>query len=284
MTEGAEPAELTASAVRIGELEKLGAGREAELFLWPHGGVVKLFRTPGDAAAAQREAACLALLRASGAAVPRLLGTVTIEQRPGVVMERLVGPDQLQLIVSRPWTMWKVAESLARLHAQLHAGVAPERLPSLKATLRQEIAQSGSVPPDVRARALAELDRLADGVAVCHWDFHPGNVIETAAGPRVIDWGAVHRGQALADVARTLILIGGGAPPDMPPLVRKLIAIARAVVSRRYLREYSRLRPFDPDALQAWLPVVAAARLAEGIPEERDYLLGLVQQAGWAAG
>ena len=216
--------------------------------------------------------------------MPRILGTVTIEERPGIVMERLAGPDQLSLLGRKPWTIWTAAGNLARLHAQLHSTVAPEQLPSLKSSVQAEIKQSRSIPPEVKESTLAALDRLPDGVAVCHWDFHPGNVIETADGPKIIDWTSVRRGNALADVARTLLIIRGGAlPPGTPFLVRNLTALGRRVLSWRYLRAYRRLRPFDDTELTAWGFVGAASRLSYDIPEERVRLLERLDRENRAA-
>src|SRR5262249_54427571 len=93
-------------------------------------------------------------------------------------------------------------------------------------------------------------------------------------GPRIIDWAIVRRGDALADVVRTLLIIDAGAlPPGAPFLVRKLVAWGRTLLRRRYLQEYRRRRPFDDIALEAWSFVTTTSRLSHGIPEERGYLL-----------
>jgi Ser/Thr protein kinase RdoA (MazF antagonist) len=269
--------EFMPSPVRIRDLKKLGEGRQAELFGWPNGGVVKLFRSPRDGASARLEAALMHLLQPSGIPMPRIFGTAAIEQRPGIVMEHLVGTDQLSLLGSKPWTIWKAARNLARLHVQLHSTVAPEQLRSLRQSVREEIDRSEFVPGDIKELASAALDRLPEGAAVCHWDFHPANVIETADGPKVIDWTKVRRGARLADVARTLLILRGGAlPPGTPFLVQRLTAFGRSVLSWRYLREYRRLLPFADSELDAWRLVSAASRLAYGIPDERGYLLELL--------
>jgi hypothetical protein len=112
---------------------------------------------------------------------------------------------------------------------------------------------SDSMPYESKHLALASLDHLPDGAAVCHWDFHPGNVIETTDGSKVVNWSNVRRGAALADVARTLLIIRAGAlPPGTPFLVRKLIGFGRSVLGCRYLHEYRRLRPFHDRDLQPW--------------------------------
>src|SRR3546814_7594415 len=66
----------------------------------------------------------------------------------------------------------------------------------------------------VQTCALPILDALPDGDRLCHGDYHPGNVIETAGGPVVIDWPAVTRGHPDADYARTLLLLRLGEPPS----------------------------------------------------------------------
>jgi aminoglycoside phosphotransferase (APT) family kinase protein len=274
--------EFASSPMLSKDLERLGRGRQAELFVWPSGGVLKLFRKP-DMAPAQLEAGALYALAPAGLPMPQILGTVTLEHRPGIVMERLIGPDQLTLLGRRPWKLPAAAKALGQLHARLHASVAPKGLRPLRPSLQTEIAASDSVPRDIKALALADLDRLPDGVAICHWDFHPGNVIETADGPKIIDWPGVHCGDRLADVARTLYILQGGAlAPGAPFLVRnlrKLTAFARNQFSRRYLSEYRRHLPFEPHALEAWTRVGLTSRLSYGIPEEREHLLGLISRS-----
>jgi aminoglycoside phosphotransferase (APT) family kinase protein len=258
----------------------VGAGRQAEIYAWAGGGVLKLFRVPEDHATAQKEGAIMWALDTTNVPMPRILGTVSIDRRPGIIMERLDGPDQLSLLGRKPWSIWMAATNLARLHAQLHSTVAPDRLPPLRATVREEITRSDAVPADCRQVAFDALDRLPDGVAVCHWDFHPGNVIETIDGPKVIDWTSARRGDPLADVARTLLILRGGAlPPEAPFLVRTLTAFGRTVLSWRYLVEYRRLQPFQENALTLWGLVSAASRLTYGLASERERLLALLRNA-----
>src|SRR5262249_49179595 len=154
--------------------------------------------------------------------------TVMVERRPGIVMERLVGPDQLTLLGRKLWTVLRVGRTLGHLHARLHAAVVREGLRPLRPSMKAAIAGSDFIPANVKTLALADLDRLPDGNAICHWDFHPGNIIEPMSGPKIIDWPNVHSGDRLADVARTrLILEGGALPPGAPFLVRTLTAVGR---------------------------------------------------------
>ncbi len=57
------------------------------------------------------------------------------------------------------------------------------------------------------------LPAIDDGDRLVHLDLHPLNVIVTASGPVVIDWTNASRGDALVDVAMTVVLV---TCPRMP--------------------------------------------------------------------
>jgi aminoglycoside phosphotransferase (APT) family kinase protein len=250
-------------------VELVGTGREAEVFAWEDGKVLRLARDPRAAGIVEREAAALAAAHAAGAPVPAVYERVTVDGRPGVVLERLDGTDLLELIRRRPWTLLTVGRTLGRRHAELHAAAGPRELPALREELRHRLG-SPLVPEDVRTTALGRLDSLPDGARLLHGDFHPANLLRTRRGDVVIDWTNGARGDPAADVARTLILLGGAIPRDAPLLVRAFVPPLRRVVRESYLRAYG---PVDRELVARWRRVWAAARLAEDIPEERGYLL-----------
>jgi hypothetical protein len=57
-----------------------------------------------------------------------------------------------------------------------------------------------------------------------------------------------------------------------------LIEAGRRLWYQVYLRRYCQLRSVTPKQVDTWLLPVAAARLAEGIPEEVERLSKLVSQ------
>jgi hypothetical protein len=58
-----------------------------------------------------------------------------------------------------------------------------------------------------------------------------------------------------------------------PVTVRVLARVGRRSLVAGYLRAYARRLPLDRALVARWRPVMAAARLAEDIEAERDYLL-----------
>ncbi len=272
--------DATERPVRLASLTRIGEGRAAEVFAWPGGGALKLFRSPGAKADVDREAAAMIAARAEGARAPGVVGKVTVEGRPGLVMDRVEGLDLLTELGSRPWKVFRTGRLMGDLHAQMHAMPVDAGLPLLKDALAAALQRSGLVPDRVREFALSTLEGLPDGSYLCHGDFHPGNIIEGPGGAFVIDWAGATRGAPAADVARSLLLLRAGeVPPGTPRLVRILQALGRRILEGRYLAAYRGKRPLPGSELQAWGVVAAAHRLAEGIEGEREYLLRTVERA-----
>ena len=257
----------------MGDLELLGAGREAEIFAWDAGRVLRLARDPADSGMIEREEIALRAAHAAGANVPGVYERVDVDGRPGVVLDRVDGVDLLDRLGSRPWTVSSVGRTLGVEHAALHRVAAPAGLPDLREELRHRLG-SPLVPDAVRVRALGRLAALPDGDRLLHGDFHPANLLRTADGIVVIDWTNGMRGDPAADVARTILLAGGGELADGTARVVRVIApVARRLLLAAYLRAYAREAPLDRDLVDRWIPVWAAARLAEGIEPEREFLL-----------
>jgi Ser/Thr protein kinase RdoA (MazF antagonist) len=256
------------------QLERVAAGRTAEVFAWDDGRVLKLIRPEMPEGLGETEARAARAACDAGLAAPRLIETIRVDGRFGLVYERLDGPSMLDALAARPLGIGRLAGQFARLHAAMH-DASGAGLENVKEYLGRQTGRAGDVlPAELREAARRHLDRLPDGDSILHGDMHPGNVVMTAAGPKVIDWMTVTRGAAAADVARTIYLVGESPVPDDTPVARRAaIGLVRKTFLRAYLREYRRLRPIDDGAIRAWRPVVLAARLGEHIESERDRLL-----------
>ena len=255
------------------DLELLGSGREAEVFAWDEGRVLRLARDPSATGMIEREVIALVAAQGAGANVPGVYERVSVDGRPGVVLERVDGIDLLGWIAARPWAVRSAGRTLGAEHAALHRVEAPAGLPRLHDDLRHRLG-SQLVPNDVRARALERLDALPDGDRLLHGDFHPANLLRTEDGYVVIDWTNGTSGDPAADVARTILLMGGGKLAEGTPVVVRVIApAARHLLVSGYLRRYAREGPLDRGLVDRWLPVWAAARLSEDIEAEREFLL-----------
>jgi aminoglycoside phosphotransferase (APT) family kinase protein len=204
-------------------LKLVGACRRADVYDLGDGKVLRRYRDP--AAVAGREAEVMAHALAHGVPVPEVFDV----SGGDIVMEHVVGPTMLQVLTRRPWTLDSHARLLAALHSTVHA-----------------------VPALSWLRA-----PFGDGPALLHTDLHPGNVILTEAGPRLIDWEGAVRGPAEADMALTWVLLATSQVPG-PLVQRTVIQTFQALFARRYL---AAVHPLT----QSWLAAAARHRLDDPV-------------------
>jgi aminoglycoside phosphotransferase (APT) family kinase protein len=254
---------------------KIAEGREAEIFAWSEGEVLRLYRDPSAHDRADRELVALDAVRSALPCVPAPHKRIEWNGRPGIVMQRLDGLGILAEIHRRPWRVWALARLCGRVHADLNRICAPANLPSLKGELRRRIDGYEGIPSELRLDTLEELDHLPDGNALCHGDFQPDNVLLCTAGPAVIDWPNAARGDPCADFARTAMLMKlGSLAPGAPPLIRWGQWTGRGLFVRAYVGGYEETtRHDDEEAVRRWKFVRVVDRLADDIPEERNSLL-----------
>ena len=249
---------------RLGE--PIAAGRTAEVYAWEEGWVLKLFRDGGPTDWVDYEARIARIVYRLGLAVPAVGEVVDVGSRRGILYERVDGESMLDTIMR---DLGQV-EHYARLLAELHERVAPE-LPSQRERLQNRIGRAELLTEDVRRAFLESLHALPDGDRLCHGDFHPGNILMTARGPIIIDWVDAVRGNPLADIARTHLLITAG---EVPPEAER----PRAQFAAAYLDHHPLLTPERREEFRAWHPIVAAARLVEDIAGEQGHLFSIIER------
>lgn len=212
----------------------------------------------------------------AGLAAPAVGDVIEVGGRLGIIMERIMGPSMLDDLVRRPWTLPRSARQFAEVHAAMHACQRPE-LPSQRASLVLAVEVAPALSEGVREKALSALLRLPDGDAVCHGDYHPDNLIVSPRGAIVLDWLTGTHGNSHADVARTVLLFRIAVLPEgMSATKRIMTQLLRRAFLAAYLRAYRRLQPTSDTEIEAWIPILAAARLNERIPAEETTLLRLV--------
>jgi aminoglycoside phosphotransferase (APT) family kinase protein len=262
----------------VSSLSRIARGREAEIFAWEPGIVLKLYFSADRVRAAQTELAAMNAVRDAGGPAPQGFDLIEFEGRPGLLMERIDGVDLLTRIEKQPWQVVPTGGILGRAHAALNAAEAPGIIDRLRDRLTRHLTEVGVEYPALRERGLAALARLPDGDRLCHGDFHPQNVIVAGKRTVVIDWPGAMRGDPAADVARTLMLLRlGELPEGTPAFIRRLEKVGRAFLKWRYLSAYLKASSIPRSLIDEWLLPVAISRLHEGIVEERQRLLKLIE-------
>lgn len=164
-----------------------------------------------------------------------------------LVMQRIDGRSMVQQLGRAPWSVHRQADTLARLHQQLHEIPAPDFLPSAP---------------------------VSEGSSILHLDLHPLNVIISSSGPVVIDWTSACVGNPDADVALAWLLMSAGNIPG-GRLRSRLLGAGRSLLTTRFFSQ------FDPPAIIAQLEAVASWKATDENlgPDEVALLWRAVERA-----
>jgi hypothetical protein len=262
-------------SVSLRGLRLIGQGREAEIFEWRDGRVLKLLRAPGSSASLAFEIAALDAARSAGVSVPRAYEEVVIDGRTGLLLERLEGADLLTIIGQKPWLVFHSGRLTGEIHARINAARAPASLPAVRDVVNRGLARLALSEPTLAEWVGRILAHLPEGDALCHGDFHPGQLMSSNDRYAAFDWSGAKRGDALFDYARTRVLLSLGEPPPGTQLTLRLLAkIGRRVLLSSYERSYKRhtAKRIDEMRVRHWEIVNLAVRVDE-VPGERPRLL-----------
>ena len=259
-------------------LKVIARGRTAEVFAWAEDQVLKLFFDWVSLRSVQKEYEITQQAYQAGVPVPQVFDLIHHENRHGIVFERVSGPTMLQLLVTKPWQVRKLSRQLAELHFAIHQ-IPLEGMPSYREHWLSDIERVPHLSPEVKARMLAIVNQIPEINQLCHFDFHPDQVIFTARGPLILDWMTACSGDPAADVARTQILLTIGKPPDATWWMRMLADVLGGVAHHYYQQRYLELNPsVSKEKIQTWLAPVAAVRLLEDIELEAPRLMKMIDK------
>jgi aminoglycoside phosphotransferase (APT) family kinase protein len=205
-------------------MELIASGRDADIYAYAPGLVLRRARNGRSLA---HEARIMDHAHAHGYPVPAI--ERVSDDGTELVMQRVDGPQMVDAISRRPWSLGRQARVLADLHQRLHAVPAPDWL------------ATGPGP---------------EGNVIVHLDLHPLNVIISDSGPVLIDWANAARGDADFDVALTWVLLACGGIPK-GAVMAKLMGAARGLFVKAFLRDV------DASAARRRLPAAVEWKLGD---------------------
>jgi len=238
-------------------------GSRSSVRAYGRGAVIKVPDPATPAGWIRFEAAHTEAVRAAGAPAPRLLGIEQISGRAASVWERVDGTPMWQQVIDRPDLSAQMGRLLADVQLALFDLVPPVTLPTQRDRLTSKIRRSAAIVDASLLRALDVLPPRDGPLRLCHGDMHPSNVILGAGGPMLVDWFDACRGEPIADVARSSLLLGDGThtPAHLPGADPATLG----VLTRAYLARLRERLELDERELARWQAVNAVARIAEGV-------------------
>lgn len=259
-------------------LPLIGRGNTAEIFLYETGIVLKLFRSSFPENGVIKEWRVTRSVQAVYEGMPKALRLVKCGERRGILYELAEGQDLLKRILSNPFLLLTTGRKLAKLHAEIHAKEIDGIL-TVKEKLRQEIGWANDLSEDEKRKITDRLLSLPHRSRLCHFDFHPGNVMVSKDRIRVLDWLTACAGDPAADIARTYLLLKYGELINGDRITQWILRVAKACIRAAYVRNSVRISGITRDEVNQWIIPVAAARLSEWLTDhERARLLHLIRK------
>ena len=270
--------------------QPIAYGRTAEIYTWKQGQVLKLFYDWFELENIENEARISRVIYASGLPAPEVGEIICVGERYGLLYERVYGESMWKIFQQKPWNAFHYARRWAELQAALHTKMIDIDLPSQRQILRSRIHRAKTLPDDLKSKVLGTLKTMPDGDSLCHGDFWPGNILMSEQGEIIIDWIHASHGNPLADLARSTNLALGlirtrqikrpflsYGQSKICSIKTSLLQVLCNICLPVYINRYFELCPRDENEYHRWLPIIAAARLADNIPELEKMLITQVK-------
>lgn len=262
----------------ISACQRIGQGNTAEILLYKPGTVLKLFRDQFPESGVLKEWRVTRAVQTVYSRMPKALRLVSCGERSGILYELAEGQDLFRMIGSEPFLLFSTGKKLAEIHTEIH-GKTISGILTVKEKLLQEIGWVNDLSDDEKRKITDRLLLLPDGDRLCHFDFHPGNIMVSGGKLLVLDWLTACSGEPAADIARTCLLLKYGEVRNGDRLSRLILSITKVCIRRSYMRNIRRLSGITRDEIGRWILPAAAARLSEWLTEhERKRLLKLIRR------
>ena len=253
----------------------IALGRTSDVYEFGRGSVIKVPRPGIPAAWAAVEAEITAAVHREGLPTPAVRGVAVVEGRESVVFERIDGQSMWEQVRDGSRDVSSAAVELAEIQLAIHGASAPPLLLEVEDRVGAKIDAANALSAGERDEARRIVASLPRGSSICHGDLHPGNILMSGRGPKVIDWYDAAVGSPIADFVRSSLLIRPPVPgrgvlhlPDSSP-----------DVLRRFHADYVERMLGDlevaPDVARRWEAVLAAGRLSERAEPDDSCLLAL---------
>jgi aminoglycoside phosphotransferase (APT) family kinase protein len=249
---------------------EIGRGVRSIVYAWGSDEVVKVPDPATSTTWLREELRLVESAARSGAPIAAGHHLVELESgRQGLVSARVDGPSMWQILERTPERAAEMGAELARLQLALFVLTPSYELPDQHDRLSSKIRRAARDHGD---DLLGVLDLIVgtDGpMVLCHGDLHPRNVILSPDGPVIVDWFDACRGQTIAEVARTSVMLTSREfVPGGTEMSNDFVATITAMHDA-YRVTIDQSIQIDTDELDRWCLVHTVARLAEGFGTER---------------
>lgn len=223
---------------------------------------MKVFNNQYSNADVLNEAFNQAMAENEGLSVPKIIEVSEYDGKWTITSEYIKGKSLAQLMEENSDNMDSYLDLFIDLQLDIHS----KRCPTLKRLddkLHHRIEQSVLSATD-RFALHTRLESFPKNSKLCHGDFNPSNIIIAEDGnPYIIDWSHAVQGNASAETAITYLTF---------------ILNDNSIIAEKYINRFCEKSNTPLDYIKRWIPIIASAMTINRYTDEREFLLGLVQE------
>lgn len=221
--------------------ERVGLGQSAAVYA-RNGVAAKVYRENQPHYQPFMEAFYIAMVGELGLPVPKIYAVETFMNQVAVVMDQVKGKSLYDIAGEDPSRLEETLDKVVEMQTAMHKVSAGVFRP-LRMVLGANIAASPGLTPEEKDHLNAQLARLPDGFAICHGDFHGGNILFDGKTYIIIDWAEVACGAPAGDACRTYMDYYMG----------------NHEIAEAYLKKYCAASGLTREEILEWLPVTAGS-------------------------
>jgi uncharacterized protein (TIGR02172 family) len=233
----------------------IGVGNTASVYEWEEGKVLKLFNQGYPNDAVENEYHNAMAIRDMNFAKPKAYEIISYEERKGIIYDSVEGETLLDRVM-RTGDVQECAKYMGKLHKAIIQNEI-SNVTNYKDFLRYHLPNA-LLPIDKQKKLLQMIDKLPNGNALCHGDFHPGNILISGGFAYAIDFMNVCHGDFLYDVARTVFLVEYTPVPAETKDIDMLLHLKKTLTDL-YLIQMNVTR----EMIQDYLTVIITVRKGE---------------------
>lgn len=239
----------------------IAKGNTARIYLSDNK-IVKVYENRFPQTESVAEANKQKLAYSSGLVVPQVIDVTNVQGNQAIIMEYIEGTTIGDLLF----------EDLDHAHTYLALSVdiqrkihltSPRLFEPMKDKLHRQIEAVPILDEMIKSILLQKLASMKFTNSLCHGDFHVFNLIKSVESVTIIDWADASAGDLRADVCRTYLLYEQFSPE----------------LADMYVQIYCEKSGITKEEIFEWIPIIAGARLGEGVrTENNERLLDIIHR------
>ena len=238
----------------------IAAGNTAKIYS-DQNQIVKVFREDLPEGTSSYEAEKQRYALSKGLPVPKIIDVMKIDGRQAIKMEKISGPTLGELLLENKDLARHYMEMSINIQQSIHQ-ISADSFEPMTEKLTRQIGTADRLSRSQKTTLLLKLSEMPVKKQLCHGDFHLFNLI-MGNQVTIIDWVDASAGDSRADVYRTYLLYTQFS----------------SELAELYLQLYCMKTGVSKEEIMEWAPIIAGARLAEGVlSEDSRRLLEIVDE------